>query len=216
MFECPAGNYFMGILFPSEAVARRWDGALQARLRRAPLEKFLRARAIVPAPAGVAQDSDNLVRATVLIVEAGLTHYFNDRAEGLAVSQRPIVGHVACVVSRALAELISQPGSWRIAALVSTARLLSPWIGLNAAALEAASSARWFQQEWSKAASAIDERVRHSALTAVTEESATPMAEVSSSIAMRLSCPMDTEHPVHGAPRRTMQLRALDRSLLLT
>ncbi len=211
----PCGENFMGILFPSEAVARRWDGALQARLRRAPLDKFLRARAIVPAPAGVAQDSDNLVRATVLIVEAGLTHYFNDRAEGLAVPQRPIVGHVACVVSRALAELISQPGSWRIAALVSTARLLSPWIGLNSAALEAASSARWFQQEWSKAASAIDERVRHSALTAVTEESAARMAEVSAIIAIRLSCPVDTEHPAHGAPRRT-QFRVLDRSLLLT
>jgi hypothetical protein len=181
------GNYFMGIVFPSEAVARRWDGALQGRLRRAPLDKFLRARAIVPAAAGVAQDSDNLVRATVLIVEAGLTHYFNDRAEGLAVSQRAIVGRVACVVSRAIAELILQPGSWRIAALVSTARLLSPWIGLNAAALEAASSARWFQREWSKAASAIDERVRHCALTAVTEESPATMAEVSASIALRLS-----------------------------
>ena len=93
--------------------------------------------------------------------------------------------------------------------LVSTARLLSPWIGLNAAAMEAASSARWFQ-EWSKAASAIDEQVRHSALTAVTEESAATMAEVSAIIAMRLSCPMDAEHPVHGAQRRTTQLRALD------
>ena len=52
----------MGIVFPSEAVARRWDGALEARLRRAPLEAFLRARAIVAAPAGVAQDSDAIWR----------------------------------------------------------------------------------------------------------------------------------------------------------
>ncbi len=40
----------MGIVYPSKAVARRWDGALQARLRRAPLEKFLKARGIAPAP----------------------------------------------------------------------------------------------------------------------------------------------------------------------
>jgi hypothetical protein len=183
----------MGIVFPSEAVARRWDGALQSRLRRAPLDKFLRARAIVPAPAGVAQASDDVVRATVLIVEAGLKHYFNDRAEGLAVYQQAVVGHAACVVSRALAEAISQPGSWKVAALVSTARLLSPWIGLSAAALEAASSARWFQQAWSKAASPLDERIRQSALSAVMGESAAAMAEVSASIAMSLGCPMDTE-----------------------
>jgi hypothetical protein len=183
----------MGIVFPSEAVAGRWNGALQARLRRAPLEKFLRARAMVLAPPGVAQDSDNMVRATVLIVEAGLTLYFEDRADGLAIPQRAIVGHVACLVNRALSELISPPGAWRVAALLSTARLLSPWIGLNAAALVSASSARRFQQEWPKAASSIDACVSRSALAAVTEDSPAVMAEVSASIAARLSCPMEAE-----------------------
>lgn len=65
----------MGVVFPSEAVARRWDGALQARLRRAPLETFLRARGTIVAPPGIAQNSDNLARAAVLMVEAGLTLY---------------------------------------------------------------------------------------------------------------------------------------------
>ena len=32
---------FMGIVYPSEAVARRWNGALQTSLQRAPLERFL-------------------------------------------------------------------------------------------------------------------------------------------------------------------------------
>jgi hypothetical protein len=184
----------MGIVFPSDAVARRWNGALQARLRRAPLEKFLRARGIVLAPAGVAQDSDNLARATVLIVETGLTLYFEDRAEGLAIPQRAIVGHVACSINRALSALISQPEAWRIAALLSTARLLSPWIGLNAAALASACSARRFQQEWLKTASSIDTRVSDCALAAVTEDSPAAMAEVSASIAMRLNCAMETEY----------------------
>src|SRR5579862_5214198 len=132
-FLTARGTNFMAIVFPNEAVARRWDGALQARLRRAPLEAFLRARSLVPAPPGIAQDSDDLVRATVLIVEAGLSQYFADREEGLAFRQRAIVGHVACLVSRALVEQFSQPGAWRIVALVSTARVLSGWIGLNAA-----------------------------------------------------------------------------------
>ncbi len=183
----------MGIVFPSEPIARRWNGALQARLRRAPLEKFLSARSIVLAPPGVAQHSDDLVRATVLIVEAGLTLHFEDRADGLAIPQRAIVGHVACLVNRALSELISQPEAWRIAALLSTARLLSPWIGLNAAALASASAARRFQQEWPKTASPIDARVSDGALAAVTQDNPDTMAEVSASIATRLNCPMETE-----------------------
>jgi hypothetical protein len=184
----------MGIIvFPSEAVARNWDGALQARLRRAPLERFLRRRGIVPAPPGVSQDSDNLVRATVFLVETGIALYFEDRAEDLALSQRALIGHLACLVNRELAELISQPGAWRIAALVSTARLLSPWIGLGAAALASASAARRFQREWPAVASSIDARIGHTVLAAVAEDTPTAMAEVSASVAARLSCPMAME-----------------------
>src|ERR1700722_18042503 len=73
----------MGIVYPSKAVARRWEGALQARLRRAPVECFLRARSILPAPTGVSQGSDNLVRATVFIVQAGLARYVADRERNL-------------------------------------------------------------------------------------------------------------------------------------
>jgi hypothetical protein len=181
------GDYFMGIVFPSEAVARRWDGALQVRLRRAPLEAFLRARSLVPAPAGVAQDSDNLVRATVLIVEAGLLLYFADRVEDLALRQRAVVGHVACLVSHALAEQISQLGAWRIVALVSTARLLSPWIGLNAAAMASASCARQFQKEFMKAASSLDKRICENACAAVNRDGVEAMAEVAACIAARLN-----------------------------
>ena len=177
----------MGIVFPSEAVARRWDGALQARLLRAPLEAFLRARSLVPAPAGVAQDTDNLVRATVLIVEAGLSLYFADRVEGLALSQRATVGHVVCLVSRALAGQISHPGAWRIVALVSTARVLSPWIGLNAAAMTSAFSTRQFQKGVMDATSSEDKRIGESACVAVNQDGVEAVAEVSARIAERLN-----------------------------
>jgi hypothetical protein len=157
----------MGIVYPSNAVARRWDGALQARLRRAPLEAFLAVRGIVPAPRGVSQDSDDLARATVLIVESGLALYLVDREEALAYGHRPVVGHVACLVSRALAEQIARPDAWRIAALVSTARLLNPWIGLNAAAMASATAARQFQKAVMKGISPLDWRIMTSACDAV-------------------------------------------------
>lgn len=198
----------MAIVFPSAAVARRWDGALQARLRRAPMEGFLRARAMVPAPAGVSQDSDNVARASVLIVEAGLRVSFRDREEGLTVPKQAMVGHMACVVSRALTELISQPGAWRISALVSTARLLSPWIGLNAAALASASSARRFQQEMLKEGSAADAWLGQPASAAVTDGSAATMADLSAGIAVRLSGSAAMEWHSSADDRKELQRKS--------
>jgi hypothetical protein len=176
----------MGILFPNEAVARHWDGALQARLRRAPLEAFLKARSQVPAPAGVAQDSDNLTRATVLIVEAGLLLYFDDREEGLAFGQRAVVGRVACLISLALAEQISQPDAWRIGALVSTAQLLTPWIGLNAAAMASGSAARQFEKERTQSVSPLDLQLMKAACNALNQDGTQATAKLSGDIAARL------------------------------
>jgi hypothetical protein len=178
---------FMGIVYPSEKVARRWEGALQARLRRAPLERFLSGRGIVPAPRGISQDSDDLVRATVLIVEAALALPGVDREKGLVFRQRAVVGHVACLVSRALAEQIAQPDAWRIVALVSTARLLSPWIGLKAAAIASASSTRQFQKEVAKGISPLDWRIMKSAHDAVSGNGPDALANACANIAARLN-----------------------------
>jgi hypothetical protein len=177
----------MGIVYPSKAVARRWEGALQARLLRAPLERFLRAQGMVPAPRGVSKDSDDLAHATVSIVDAGIALYLIDRAPVLAFGQRAVVGHAACLVSRALAEQIAQPDSWRIAALVSTARLLSPWVGLNAAAMASASAARQFQNEVLKGISPLDWRIMKSASDAVSGNSLDAMTNASANIAARLN-----------------------------
>jgi hypothetical protein len=177
----------MGIVYPNKTVARRWDGALQARLRRAPLEAFLKARSLVPALPGVAQDSDNLVRATLLIVETGLSLYLADREEGLAFHQRPVLAHVTCLVSLALAQQISQPDSWRIAALVSAAQLLSPWMGLNAAAMASASAARQFQKEIMKGISPLDWRIMRSACDAVSGTGPDALPKASANIAARLN-----------------------------
>jgi hypothetical protein len=181
------GNPFMGIVYPSKAVARRWDGALQARLRRAPLESFLRARSVVPAPAGPSQDTDNLVRAAVLIVEAGLDRYRAGRDDGLAIPEQSAVGLAACLVSLALAQQFSQADSWRVVALVSSAKLLSRWVGLNAAAMVAAAAARQFQQDVNQGISPLDWRVMRSACASVTCNSADEMANTAVAIVARLN-----------------------------
>ncbi|MEO9054601.1 MAG: hypothetical protein ABI356_06745 [Steroidobacteraceae bacterium] len=135
----------------------------------------------------MSQDSDDLVRATVLIVETGIALYFADRDEALAFHQRAVVGDVACLVSRALAEQIAQPDAWRIVALVSTARLLSPWIGLNAAAMASASAARQFQKEVMKGISPLDWRIMKSACDAVSGNSPCGMTKASANVAARLN-----------------------------
>jgi len=132
---------------PSEVVARRWNGALQARLRRAPLEEFLRVRDLKIAPAGAARDTDNLVHATVFMVDAGVRIYSHSHEDALDERQHAQVAEAACMVSHSLAALIGEPAAWRIAALVGAAQLLNPWIGLNAAAYAAAAAAQRFSEE---------------------------------------------------------------------
>jgi hypothetical protein len=193
----------MGIVYPSKAVAARWDGALQARLRRAPLEAFLRGHSLEPAPPGASRDTDNLVRATTCIIEAGLELYFNEREDGLAFNQRPVVVHVACLVSLALAQQISEPDLWRNSALVSSARVLSPWIGLNAASIVSATVAREFQKEIAIGMSPLDWRISKSASEAVSFNKPNSMARAAWNIAARLNA----EPPVAllAAPERESQ-----------
>lgn len=192
----------MGIVYPKEAIARRWEGALQARLRRAPLEAFLRGQSLAPAPAGACRDSDNLVRATVLIVQAGLDLYLT-REQGLTFSHRPVVGHVACLVSVALAQQIFEPELWRSAAQISTSRCLGPYIGLDAASLMAAAVARRFHKEIAIGVSPLDWRISKSATEAVSSNKPSALASAAWNIAARLNA--ETSVALLTAPLRESQ-----------
>jgi hypothetical protein len=150
---------------------------------------FLRRRSLLPAPTGAAQDTDNLVRATVLIVESGLTLYFKDDEEGLTYAQRPVVGHIASLVSLALAQQISEPDIWRNVALVSTGRLLAPSMGMNFAAPVAASAVRQFQQDIMNGASPSDWRIMNSACEAISCNDDAAFGNAVSTIASRLGVP---------------------------
>lgn len=163
-------DFIMGVVFPNEAIARRWDGALQARLRRAPLEEFLKKRSLPVAPTGIGQDSDDLARATVFLLEAGISAYCRYRSAALTPRQRSLLGRTACIVSRAAASQILKPEAWRIAALISTAQLLAPWIGLKAAAVEATCAARLFEKHSTRSPSSLDLRLSAAVGHALTNE----------------------------------------------
>jgi hypothetical protein len=133
------------VLIPSKKIALRWNGALKARLRRAPLEIFLQSRGQKCVLIGPTQITDNLASATIYFVDRGLTAY-NEEREPFPASRYPVVGQIACAVSRGLSSLILEPASWRIAGLIGTARLLAPHVGLDAAAHLAASAAREYSR----------------------------------------------------------------------
>jgi hypothetical protein len=129
----------MGIVFPSEKISARWNGALQCRLRRAPLEEFLSARQLKLARPGPAQVSDNLCRAAVWLVEAMTAE---------TLGEEPDVAALACAVSHGLAAPIDEVCHWRVAALVSGCRLLTPRYGEKLAARHAAAAVRKYHRHY--------------------------------------------------------------------
>src|SRR5665213_1329148 len=132
----------MALIYPSEKVARHWDGALRTRLRRAPLEYFLNAQGFARLPPGSLQVSDNLVRATVFLMQESLSKHCCSLGQSPHDHEHSAIGHTACLVSRAAATVIGEPSEWRVAALQSTSHLLRPHLSPTAAAVAAASLVR--------------------------------------------------------------------------
>lgn len=186
----------MGLIYPNGSKTRHWDGALQARLKRAPLEKFLRTHSLQIAQ-GPSRDSDNLARATVYIVEGGLTAYFQGREEGLAESQHGAIGRLACLTTGAVARLIGEPASWRIPALVSTAQLLRPSIGLQAAACASADFIRQFSVSLQDAPGPEDTRMSEAVSIAVQHNDNGSIRAVAELIATCLSTATATYYGEH-------------------
>jgi hypothetical protein len=134
----------MAILIPNATISRRWAGALQASIQRAPLEQFLRSRGLSVAARGPAQDSDNITRSCVYMLDKGLQAYSRDASAALGERQMPVMGQLACKVCFSLAMLIGEPQAWRVPALVGAAQLLSKHTNLVAAAGISAAAARDF------------------------------------------------------------------------
>jgi hypothetical protein len=97
------------------------------------LEAFLRFHAEPCALCGDTRVTDNLTTATVYLLQ---------RAIDSRLDRAVTVGPVACAVSDGLAALIREPSAWRVAALIATARVLSPAVGSGAAADLSAAAVR--------------------------------------------------------------------------
>ena len=136
----------MTILIPQPAIVARWNGALELRLRRSPLERFLRSRSLPFTARGPGQVTDNVITATVAIVSGGQQCYsVSSQQDALVESQLQEMALIACAISEELAVLIDESASWRLAALVSAAQVLRPHLGLSASAHVSAATARAFE-----------------------------------------------------------------------
>jgi hypothetical protein len=159
----------VALVFPNERIAQHWNGALQASLKRAPLEAYLRSRNLKVAGRGPARDSDNISRATLWMLRTAMGR-IADRTQALSLVQCGFIGQVACCVCDGLAALIGEPRSWRVAALVSTTQLMPRSLGLLGAATLAANSARQFTRRSVDSSDAL-QRIGQIAATAIAKNS---------------------------------------------
>ncbi len=191
----------MTILIPNATISRRWAGALQASIQRAPLERFLRSREIPVATRGPAQDSDNIARTCVYILDKGLGAYSHDAVAALFEPQMSVMGQLACTVCFSLGLLIGAPQAWRVPALVGAAQLLSRHTSLTAAAGISAAAARAFTSRSCVPADRTDLGPRAASAVLGNEES--EVHEVAKLIA---SCLADASAPKLSAYRGEEQL----------
>ncbi len=202
----------MTVLIPNAKIASRWNGALQARLRYAPLERFLRSRGLKWMSSGETHITDNLASATIQLVGEAMNGCAGQAPAALPAAAHPIVGQVACAVTSAVALLIHEPNYWRTGSLVATARLLEKYIGLSAAAHLAAAAARDYSLDIN--AGTLEPRVLHigrAARAAVETNTATDAAHTVRLIVQRLAIAPLKAGTTH-APLRGDSTPAFDRN----
>ncbi|MEA3150547.1 MAG: hypothetical protein QOD56_1486 [Gammaproteobacteria bacterium] len=187
----------MALLIPNEAIASRWRGAREARLRQAPLEIFLRSRGEPYASGGASDLSKNIAAAVVLFATAGLTSYRKHQARALNETQHKLLARATCAMSEGLATLVQHPDAWRIAALVSTSRTLASLMTLERAAHFAAAAARDFSRDVETHEADVDDFGR-TAAQAVRRNETARIDAVSALISRRLFRGYET-HRSYGA-----------------
>jgi hypothetical protein len=148
------------------------------------LEAFLRSRGLPFVSEGDAQVTDNVTTATMAIVAPGLQLYTAHGQRHLNRLQLEDVAQMTCAVSDGLAELIHEPHSWRIAALVSAAQLLRSHIGLTPAAHLSAAIARSFSSKFGQDPTLSE--LRRSSAWAVEKNGDEPLRAASTVVARRL------------------------------
>ena len=128
------------LLVPGAKVASYWDGALHSRLKRAPLERFLRSHKRHCDLKTSDAITESVVRACLIIIEPVVPHRGRDWRSLLHPGYFDALGEVVSRMSQALSELIQERKLWRVASLIGVARLLTPNLGVDMAAAAAAAA----------------------------------------------------------------------------
>jgi hypothetical protein len=157
----------MSIVRPSATIEQRWHGALQTSIRQAPLELFLRTRALEVTSQTSSRHSDNVARATLYFLRAGVDEYCSNSNHVFDADHYSFIGRIACSISKTLANLIEQPTCSRAAALRSVAQLLSLQMKVNDAACTSASVCREFADLQLGSATSIEQALCDHAEAAV-------------------------------------------------
>jgi hypothetical protein len=158
----------MAVLIPNPEIAARWNGALQARLRREPLDHFLRFQGLPVTAAGPACVTDNLARAALYLVDAGLRAGLKTQAVESPEMFRSTLARTICAVTDGLATLIDEGASWRSAALVAASQLLSRFVSTRAAAGAAAAAAHAYDASFKDLSPDVElQDISHRAASAV-------------------------------------------------
>ena len=121
------------VLTPSPRVASHWNGALLARLDRAPLELFLRRHS--QCISSVCRDpvTESIELVTLFIIDPAVPHRVHWRALANA-AYFDAMGQAIARIARSTGQIIHESRLWRVAALRAMGRLLTPVLGIDMAA----------------------------------------------------------------------------------
>jgi hypothetical protein len=124
----------MSVVYPVSARVAHWTGALQRRLKQAPLECFVRMHAPAAFEAQGFNVPDALVIATGIVLNEALTTYTAQHGAALNEPQCWVIGCACAAVCDGFTAGIEQPEEWLLAALQSAQLLLIPPLGPAVAA----------------------------------------------------------------------------------
>jgi hypothetical protein len=111
------------LLHPSRSVEEKWRGALTRRLKRRPLEAFLRAHALTFAPPGPIDDRRNLKSATEFMLGSACAAY--RQSVSFVDEHVAILTQIACAAATGVGRLIEEPGAARVGGLSAAVQLLA-------------------------------------------------------------------------------------------
>lgn len=127
------------VMIPPARIASLWDGALHTRLKRAPLEAFLRNNSQLAS--GEAQDPliESLELACLFIIDPALPHRTNWSALFLS-EYFDALGYAILGISGGLGLFVQDSKLRRVAALRTMGRILTPVLGIDMASSTTAAS----------------------------------------------------------------------------